>query len=29
MSKKTTNKIHPYDEEWGKWLEKGEKVYEK
>lgn len=23
-----TNQIHPYNEKWGKWLEKGEKVYE-
>jgi rhodanese-related sulfurtransferase len=25
---KTTTKIHPYSNSWGKWLTKGEKVYE-
>ena len=24
----TTHDIHPYNEEWGKWLNKGNKVYE-
>ena len=23
-----TTKIHPYDKEWGVWLQKGEKVYQ-
>lgn len=28
LDEEPTNRVHPYDEEWGKWLEKGQKAYE-